>query len=99
MRITAIIVFIFFGVISLLGLLAIDETLFSFILGICVFIGGSVSGLLTFMDQAEEGTRYQRAYYKIVDENRRYEKVILILNDEIEKLKQNNSWHLKLDVL
>ena len=91
MRITAIIVFIFFGVISLLGLLAIDETLFSFILGIWVFIGGSVSGLLTFMDQAEEGTRYQRAYYKIVDENRRYEKVILILNDEIEKLKQNNS--------
>jgi len=88
MRIFAIGLFIFFGVISLLGLLAIDDTLFSLILGTCAFIGGAVSGLLTFMDQATEGVRYQRAYYKIVDENRRQLKALRLLNEEIIRLKK-----------
>ncbi len=84
MRIVGIFMFIFLGVISIIGLAALDNTWFSFILGVCAFMGGAVSGLLTFMDH---GNLYRDAHSKIVEENKKYEKVIRLLNEEIIRLK------------
>ena len=84
MRIIGIFMFIFLGVISIMGLAALDNTWFSFILGVCAFMGGAVSGLLTFMDH---GNLYRAAHSKIVEENEKYEKVIRLLNEEIIRLK------------
>ena len=36
----------FLGIISIIRLGALDDTLFSFILGICAYLGGFVSGFL-----------------------------------------------------
>ena len=84
MRIVGIFMFIFLGVVSIIGLAALDNTWFSFILGVCAFMGGAVSGLLTFMDHSN---LYRDAYSKTVEENERYEKVIRLLNEEIIRLK------------
>ena len=71
MRIVGIFMFIFLGVISIIGLAALDNTWFSFILGVCAFMGGAVSGLLTFMDH---GNLYRDAHSKIIEENKSMKK-------------------------
>jgi hypothetical protein len=80
MRIIGIGMFILLGVTAIMGLAVIDDTLVSIVLGVCAFIGGSVSAMLAHMQDSE-----RTQYYK--EKNNTYEKVIRLLNEEIVRLK------------
>tara|TARA_X000001382_G_scaffold1347_2_gene1655 strand:+ start:2608 stop:2901 length:294 start_codon:yes stop_codon:yes gene_type:complete len=94
MRIVGIFMFIFLGVTSIIGLAALDDTWFSFILGVCAYLGGLVSGVLLFIDRAYDADSYYKAFLtmqdqknKVIEEKNKFEKVIRLLNKEIIKLK------------
>jgi len=94
MRIVGIFMFIFLGVISIIGLAALDNTWFSFILGVCAYLGGLVSGVLLFIDRAYDADSYYKAFLTMQDqknnavkERDKFEKVIRLLNEEIIRLK------------
>ena len=94
MRIVGMLLFMFLGIISIMGLAALDDTLFSFILGICAYIGGLVSGVLLFIDRVQDADSYYKAFLTMqdqknnaVEERDKFEKVIRLLNEEIIKLK------------
>lgn len=94
MRIFGIMLFMFLGIISIIGLGALDDTLFSFILGICAYLGGFVSGVLLFVDRAYDANSYYKAFLTMqdqknnaVEERDKFEKVIRLLNEEIIRLK------------
>jgi hypothetical protein len=92
MRIVGMLLFMFLGIISIIA--ALDDTLFSFILGICAYIGGLVSGVLLFIDRVQDADSYYKAFLTMQDqknnavkERDKFEKVIRLLNEEITKLK------------
>ena len=94
MRIVGMLLFMFLGIISIMGLAALDDTLFSFILGICAYIGGLVRGVLLFIDRVQDADSYYKAFLTMQDQKNTCEKAIQnknksikLLNEEITKLK------------
>lgn len=83
MRIVGMLLFMFLGIISIMGLAALDDTLFSFILGICAYIGGLVSGVLLFIDRVRDADSYYKAFLIMQDERNEARKEITKLKSEV----------------
>ena len=83
MRIVGMMLFMFLGIISIMGLAALDDTLFSFILGICAYIGGLVSGVLLFIDRVQDADSYYKAFLIMQDERNEARKEITKLKSEV----------------
>ena len=83
MRIVGIFMFIFLGVTSIIGLAALDDTWFSFILGVCAYLGGLVSGVLLFIDRVQDADSYYKAFLIMQDERNEARKEITKLKSEV----------------